>query len=210
VKFTEAIRVAPLLSRWVLSVLSLLRLRCRPGQSRCCRIVARRVSDQTKSRCQHESIAHRSAPWVPDLLTLASSTQATSGMVIRGVPALGQAVGQGLLVDINGQTKKCEHGGFSLAAEQWRGGRGIAVGECVVEQEATTTAGKNAGPTAPRYPILRRRRTGGKRSTEEWAPVFWVWVLHPLCRLPGPASGESLPASTARWVIAEGLTLLAK
>jgi len=209
VKFTEAIRVAPLLSRWVLSVLSLLRRRCRPGQSRCCRIVARRVSDQTKSRCQHESIAHRSAPWVPDLLTLASSTQATSGMVIRGVPALGQAVGQGLLVDINGQTKKCEHGGFSLAAEQWRGGRGIAVGERVVEQEATTTAGKNAGPTAPRYPILRRRRTGGKRSTEEWAPVFkhgagcnicinedfysyeqWVWVLHPLCRLPGPASGE--------------------
>ena len=141
-KFTEAIRVAPLLSRWVLSVLSLLRRRCR------------------KSRCQHESITHRSAPWVPDLLTLASSTQATSGMVIRGVPALGQAVGQGLLVDINGQTKKCEHGGFSLAAEQWRGGRGIAVGERVVEQEATTTAGKNAGPTAPMSPILRRRRTG--------------------------------------------------
>src|SRR5438132_12570436 len=81
-------------------------------------------------------------------------------MVIRGVPALGQAVGQGLLVDINGQTKKCEHGGFSLAAEQWRGGRGIAVGERVVEQEATTTAGKNAGPTAPMSPSLRRRRTG--------------------------------------------------
>src|SRR5438477_2519240 len=109
-------------------------------------------------------------------------------MVIRGVPALGQAVGQGLLVDINGQTKKYEHGGFSLAAEQWRGGRGIAGGERVVEQEATTTAGKNAGPTAPMSPILRRRRTGGKRSTEEWAPVFWVWVLHALCRLPGPAS----------------------
>ena len=47
-KFTEAIRVAPLLSRWVLSVLSLLRRRCRPGQSRCCRIVARRF--QTRPR----------------------------------------------------------------------------------------------------------------------------------------------------------------
>src|SRR5437879_13442258 len=99
-------------------------------------------------------------------------------MVIRGVPALGQAVGQGLLVDINGQTKKCEHGGFSLAAERWRGGRGIAVGERVGEQEATTTAGKNAGPTAPMSTILRRRRTGGIRSAVEWATAFWVRALH--------------------------------
>jgi len=45
-------------------------------------------------------------------------------------------------------------------AEQWRGGRGISVGERVVEQEATTSSGKSAGPAASMYPILRRGRTG--------------------------------------------------
>jgi len=95
-------------------------------------------------------------------------------------------VGEGLLAYINGQSKKCEHGGISVAAEQWRR---IAVGERVVEQETTTTAGKSAAPTAPMYPILRRRQAfhggvgtcvlGVKRrlpSTGEWGVTTRQYV----------------------------------